>query len=90
MQREIRDIINELEINIYVVKQQEQALEILGNQSKDSPQKNAFEKRAKALICEPGAHIRELEELKRSAESTAQYGILHSSFWTRYYWSINY
>ncbi len=88
MQREIRDIIDELEIIIYVVKQQqqvitkytEQALEILENQSEDSPQKKSFEKRAKALICELEAQIEELEGLKRSAESTAQNVSMHSSF----------
>lgn len=85
MQREIRDIIDELGIIIHVVRQQEQvitkyteqALEILENRPKDKPKDNTlqtelFKKRAKALICELEIQIKELEELKRNAESTAQ------------------
>ena len=81
MQREIRDIIDELDIMIYVVKQQEQvvakfteqALEILDPDDNGmTPQINTFKKRAKALGCELEFQIKELEGLKKSAESTAQ------------------
>jgi hypothetical protein len=86
MQREIRDIVDELDIIIYVVKQQQQiitkytelVLEILDPPESDAISKGvslprrAFQKRAKALGSELTSQIEELEGLKRSAESTAK------------------
>jgi hypothetical protein len=84
MQREIRDITDELDIIIYVVKQQqhilakftEHALEILDPLADDdkraTPRRKAFEKRARALGNKLCFQIEELEGLKRCAESTAK------------------
>jgi len=86
LQREIRDIVDELDIIIYVVKQQQQiitkytelVLEILDPPESDAISKGAsvprraFQKRAKALESELTSQIEELEGLKRSAESTAK------------------
>lgn len=88
LQREIRDIIDELEIIIHVVRQQEQvitkyteqAVEILENRSgKNSVQTNLFKKRANLLVSELQNQIKELEGLKRECrERRAE--CKHSSF----------
>jgi len=84
MQREIRDITDELDIIIYVVKQQqhilakftEQALEVLDPLDDDdkraTPRRKAFEKRAKVLSNKLCFQIEELEGLKKCAENTAK------------------
>jgi hypothetical protein len=90
LQREIRDIIDELEIMLHIVKQQEdvinkfiqRATEILdlkcgksnNEQSRKNPttQATAFGRRANGLLANVSIQIKELEGLKKSAESTAQ------------------
>lgn len=93
LQREIRDIIDELEIIIHVVRQQEQvitkyteqAVEILENRfGMNHVQTNLFKKRANSLVSELQNQIKELEGLKRSAESAAQ-NVSTRHFMTHFY-----
>lgn len=97
LQREIRDIIDELEIMIHIVKQQEDVISMFNSRAREileqknrrsnneprqksektpspqpSPQVTAFKKRAAGLLADVALQIKELEGLKKSAESTAQ------------------
>jgi hypothetical protein len=85
LQREIRDIIDELDIMLYIVKQQQEIIGYFktnvegiltsernrkGNRGREDL--NLFKKRAKGILEDVSWQVRELDSLKESAVSTAQ------------------
>lgn len=81
MQQEIRDIIDELDMMLNIIRQQEDAVkkfnELAQSIFDDSPSerkawRSAFEQRSGRLATEISRGLREVEDLKRSADSTSK------------------